>query len=182
MLSAMGLGELVKSRHSPFLQPVSATFAARSVRFMTTSRLSAQSERVYAITRGFSESTGAYSPPISALWLHFSVSHSGGLWVCALCRCDVGIDIEQHAARDHAALSRRFFHPNEIEYTRRGGTDAFYSVWTAKESYVKLLGTGIGGSFSHFSVVERGEISGDRLFARFTSIPVREGYSLTLCR
>ena len=79
-------------------------------------------------------------------------------------------------------LSRRFFHPNEIEYTRRGGTEAFYSVWTAKESYVKLLGTGIGGSFSHFSVVERGEISGDRLFARFTSIPVREGYSLTLCR
>ena len=48
-----GLGELVKSRHSPFLQPVSATFAARSVRFMTTSRLSAPSERVYAITRGF---------------------------------------------------------------------------------------------------------------------------------
>ena len=73
-------------------------------------------------------------------------------------------------------------HPNEIEYTRRGGTEAFYSVWTAKESYVKLLGTGIGGSFSHFSVVERGTISGDRLFARFTSIPVREGYSLTLCR
>ena len=102
--------------------------------------------------------------------------------MCALCRYDVGIDIEQHAARDNAALARRFFHPQEIEYTHRGGTEAFYSVWTAKESYVKLLGTGIGGSFSHFSVVERGEISGDRLFARFTSIPVREGYSLTLCR
>lgn len=118
----------------------------------------------------------------NAPWLHFSVSHSGGLWVCALCRYDVGIDIEQHAARDHTALARRFFHPQEIEYTHRSGMCAFYSVWTAKESYVKLLGMGIGGSFSHFSVVERGAISGDRLFARFTSIPVRDGYSLTLCR
>ena len=82
----------------------------------------------------------------NAPWLHFSVSHSGGLWVCALCRCEVGIDIEQYSARDYLSLAGRFFHPDETEYTERGG------------------------------------ISGGRLFARFTPIPVQKGYALTLCR
>ena len=156
---------------------------SRTERLIRLARLYA-AEEAMPLPQTLCIAKGEYGKPYfeNAPWLRFSVSHSGGLWVCALCRCDVGIDIEQHAARDHAALARRFFHPQEIEYTHRGGTGAFYSVWTAKESYVKLLSTGIGCSFSHFSVVERGTISGDRLFARFTSIPVRDGYSLTLCR
>ena len=121
----------------------------------------------------------------NAPWLHFSVSHSGGLWVCALCRYDVGIDIEQHAARDHAALSRRFFHPNEIEYTRRGGTEAFYSVWTAKESYVKLTGTGLSRDLRALMVdwnqnrVEEADRPG--WGSRFCEYPVPEDYFLSAC-
>lgn len=48
---------------------------------------------------------------------------------------------------------------------------------TAKESYVKLLGTGIDAGFMHFSVIENGRICGDRLFVRFTTIPSPAGYS-----
>ena len=121
---------------------------SRAERLIRLARLYA-AEEAMPLPQTLCIAKGEYGKPYfeNVPWLHFSVSHSGGLWVCALCRCDVGIDIEQHAARDHAALARRFFHPNEIEYTRRGGTEAFYSVWTAKESYVKLLGTGIEAAF-----------------------------------
>ena len=156
---------------------------SRTERLIRLAREYAAEEDV-PLPKKLSIARGEHGKPYfeNAPWLHFSVSHSGGLWVCALCRCEVGIDIEQHSARDYLSLAERFFHPDETEYTERGGVEAFYSVWTAKESYVKLLGTGIGGSFSHFSVIGRGGISGGRLFARFTPIPVQKGYALTLCR
>ena len=127
---------------------------------------------------------GALGKPAfqNAPWLRFSISHSGGIWACAFCRHDVGIDIEAHAERDCLSLARRFFQKDEIEYAARGGTEAFYEVWTAKESYVKLLGTGIDAGFMHFSVIENGRICGDRLFVRFTTIPSPAGYSFCLCR
>lgn len=118
----------------------------------------------------------------NAPWLHFSLSHSGKYWACAFCRFEVGLDIERIAARDHAALARRFFAPAEIEFAAAGGAQAFYAVWTAKESYVKLLGTGIGGSFAHFSTVENGALCGQKLFCRFTAVPAPQNYRITLCR
>ena len=89
---------------------------SRTERLIRLARLYA-AEEAMPLPQMLCIAKGEYGKPYfeNAPWLHFSVSHSGGLWVCALCRCDVGIDIEQHAARDHAALSRRFFHPNEIE-------------------------------------------------------------------
>lgn len=117
----------------------------------------------------------------NAPWLHFSVSHSGDIWACALCRFEVGIDIERVAKRDHVSLAQRFFSTEEIKHVS-SDANAFYSVWTAKESYVKLLGTGIGGSFSHFSVIHAGRIDGEHLFARFDAIPAPHGYTFTLCR
>ena len=86
---------------------------SRTERLIRLARLYA-AEEAMPLPQTLCIAKGEYGKPYfeNAPWLHFSVSHSGGLWVCALCRCDVGIDIEQHAARDHAALSRRFFHPN----------------------------------------------------------------------
>ena len=121
-------------------------------------------------------------PYLESRAVELSISHSGELWGCALSKEPVGLDIQLIREKGVCSVAKRFFHPEEYRYLQETGFSDFFSLWTAKESYVNLLGTGIGGSFSHFSVVERGTISGDRLFARFTSIPVREGYSLTLCR
>ena len=159
------------------------TNEGRKARLLRLAREYAEEELI-PLPETLKTAKGEYGKPYfaNAPWLHFSVSHSGGLWVCALCQCEVGIDIEQHASRDTVALAKRFFNSREKEYTYFGGIDKFYAVWTAKESYVKLLGTGIGGSFSHFSVIDGGRISGEKLFAAFDSIPVGEGYTATLCR
>lgn len=122
----------------------------------------------------------------NAPWLHFSISHSGGLWACAFSPHPVGLDMEDMRRKVNGGIIKRFFNPKEREYVKND--EAFFMVWTAKESYVKLLGTGIGGSFAHFSVVENGQISGEKLFAKFYDIPLPKSmdkagdFIITLCQ
>lgn len=108
---------------------------------------------------------------LDAPWLHFSISHSGSFWVCAISGSSVGVDLQEHrskgkrkAAAENESdglgrIAARFFHPAEAQYFRslaeagsRGREAAFYDIWAAKESYVKYTGEGIGKSFGEFSV------------------------------
>lgn len=52
------------------------------------------------------------------------------------------------------ALAERYFHPEEIKYIKNDGfsREKFYSVWTKKESFGKMLGTGLKGILSGFDV------------------------------
>lgn len=85
-----------------------------------------------------------------------SISHSGPYEVIAISDMPIGIDLQEHRAMDFEKLAKRFFHPEEIDFIRRGkGTDEasrFYTVWCAKEAYVKYTGTGIDGNFGSFSI------------------------------
>ncbi len=81
-------------------------------------------------------------------WLHFSVSHSGGLVAVGVSLDEIGIDIER--VRDRArlgAVTQRFLAQSEADGITRLApgqtTEAFHRVWTAKEAYVKALGTGL---------------------------------------
>ena len=70
----------------------------------------------------------------------FSLSHSGSWVVLAVCRDEVGVDIESiRPDRDTALIARRAFQPEEIA-AAGSGAGIFYRVWTAKESYLKMLG------------------------------------------
>ena len=114
--------------------------------------------------------------------LHFSISHSGMFWMCAFSGRPVGIDLQRHGSYvPPETLSRRFFHPLEDAFLQREGYQRFYDLWTAKESFVKFIGTGFYTEPETFSVVsESGEFptaSG----AQLRHIPFREGYSLCLC-
>ena len=62
-----------------------------------------------------------------------------------------------------------------------GGPEAFFSVWTAKESYVKLLGRGIDAEFSSFSVVDEGALLERLGEIEFRQIPLEVGYCMSLC-
>ena len=119
--------------------------------------------------------------------IHFSVSHSGDYWVCAVSRREVGLDIQFRGAEYRREIAKRFFHPEEYEYLESNDYRDFFTIWTAKESYVKFNGRGIGG-LSDFSVVSsftggetagriRGEISGIRI--RFFSFD--PDYCMCLC-
>lgn len=113
--------------------------------------------------------------------LHFSVSHSGAYWAVAFADQPVGLDIQEIRRQDYAGIARRWFHPAEQEYLRRQeGAEAFFALWSAKESYSKLLGTGINDDFAAFSVVDQGRLSaccGGALLRRPLCLP---GYSCCL--
>ena len=84
----------------------------------------------------------------------FSLSHSGERVLCALSDRAVGADI-QRLRPDHQALARRFFTAEEVAWleAQQERELAFTLLWSLKESYVKLLGSGIaGGHLDSFTV------------------------------
>lgn len=74
----------------------------------------------------------------------FSVSHSGGLALCALSSRRVGCDIELVRPRS-ANLPRYALGEKEYRwYLERGGRwEDFYTLWTLKEARVKCTGEGL---------------------------------------
>lgn len=83
---------------------------------------------------------------VSEPGIHFSLSHSGNWAVCALSDHPVGVDIErcEPGRRD---IASRFFHREEVRYLNTvlpsARDDAFYKLWTLKESFVKSTGRGL---------------------------------------
>jgi len=81
--------------------------------------------------------------------LHFNLSHSHNLALCAIAdQQPVGIDLEYLRPVAVADLAQRFFRPGEwatlatldgIEQQR-----TFFRYWTCKEAYLKACGDGLG--------------------------------------
>ena len=87
---------------------------------------------------------------------HFSLSHSGNMALCAVSDEEVGCDIELPRGYD-PAIARRFFHPAEQEWLfshpEAEQSDAFFRLWTCKESFVKALGLGLSLGLDSFAVI-----------------------------
>lgn len=76
--------------------------------------------------------------------IHFNLSHSGSLAVCAVADVPVGVDVE--TIHDHGdAVAQYCFQPAELEWLDRAPDRAlaFTRLWVRKESYIKLTGTGL---------------------------------------
>lgn len=76
--------------------------------------------------------------------LHFNLSHSGALALCALADRPVGADIEVIRPRS-AGLPAYVFRGAEYDRFLALGGDwgAFYTLWTEKESILKYTGEGL---------------------------------------
>lgn len=76
--------------------------------------------------------------------LQFSLSHSGGLSLCALADTPVGADVELVRPRS-PGLPRYALSQREYEwYEGRGSRwEDFYVLWTLKEARVKCTGEGL---------------------------------------
>lgn len=101
---------------------------------------------------------GKLSLPSSPL--RFNLSHSGSVLLIALAwDKDVGIDVE-HLRSDFAAeeLSALVFSPKEQAALCRvlpaERHPAFLRLWTAKEAYVKALGTGLSFPLPQLTLME----------------------------
>lgn len=82
--------------------------------------------------------------------LHFNLSHSGDLAVCAVGRAPLGVDIESlREIEDAESIASRFFTPREQEavlaLSRAEQSRAFLEIWTRKEAVLKAEGIGLAG-------------------------------------
>lgn len=114
----------------------------------------------YALgTDGFTLLQGEFGKPYvkERPEVHFNISHSGPWVVLAYGDREVGIDIEQiHMDAGKEKLARRFFTETEQAWIFQNQADwgpRFFQIWTAKESYLKYLGTGLCKSLQSFDVL-----------------------------
>ncbi|MBQ2863688.1 MAG: 4'-phosphopantetheinyl transferase superfamily protein, partial [Clostridia bacterium] len=88
------------------------------------------------------------APYIKGIDVHVSISHAGDYAVCAVADAPVGIDIEKIKPTNRR-IAERTFSKRELEYLGcegEMGDDAllrFFEIWTAKEAYAKMQGTGL---------------------------------------
>ena len=121
----------------------------------------------------------------------FNISHSGDWVVLAVAETDVGIDIEKIRPVNYR-VAKRFFSSREnslletLEGTEK--LNLFFDYWTLKESYLKLLGTGLTKSLSSFTVVRNNDkfvlkenIHNKREPVFFKQYNLAENYKLSVC-
>lgn len=84
---------------------------------------------------------------------NFSISHTNNTIVFISNELPIGIDIEK-INKGNLSLSKRFFTSNEYEHLKNSGNldIDFFKIWTMKESYIKMLGTGLYTSLSSFDI------------------------------
>jgi len=87
----------------------------------------------------------------------FNVTHSGDYVLLALAwGLAVGIDVEKHRDLDGSELSLHCFSPDEraalAALRPKERADAFFAVWTRKESVLKAMGVGLSFPLDQFSV------------------------------
>lgn len=76
--------------------------------------------------------------------VHFSISHSGETVLVVAARFPIGCDIEK-IKEAPMNVADKYFNQNEIEVIKSSSHPdlTFYTYWTIKESYLKLIGKGL---------------------------------------
>ena len=129
--------------------------------------------------------TGDYGKPYleNLEGVHFNISHSGQMAMCAVGNAPVGADIERIGIVTEI-LARRIL--SEEEWDRYAASwdkvRFFYQVWTLKEAYFKYCGTGLTDDIKSITVCPDG--SGIRSSVdgcQFVMINGIRGYQAAVC-
>ena len=107
--------------------------------------------------------------------VHFNLSHSGALALCAIAyRSEIGIDIE--CIRPDLAdmqTAKRYFSAREVAALRATPVDqqpeTFFTYWTCKEAYIKARGEGLSVALDQFTVSLTPEEPGGLIHAAWDS-------------
>ena len=143
------------------------------------------------LTEVFPISSGEHGKPYfpDRRDLHFNLSHSGDVALCALSDRDIGCDAEK-IRKPPFRVAEKFFSEEERKYVFSGGTEKertnrFFKVWTLKESALKATGSGFTYPASSSSVVDASgketalTVSGDVFTPR--AVTVARGYASAFC-
>ena len=90
-------------------------------------------------------------------YIHFNLSHSENMVVAVFADVEIGCDIEQ-IQKANILFAKRFFCLSEYNYvlsqpTQRLQCEAFYRLWTLKESFLKAVGAGLSVSLYDFEIL-----------------------------
>lgn len=83
--------------------------------------------------------------------IHFNISHSGNVAVCAVGRRALGVDVELVRPVKLPSFRRVLTQGEQQRLERCSGEERdreFFRIWTLKESYAKALGVGLGLDFT----------------------------------
>jgi len=135
------------------------------------------------ITQGREVLYEQYGKPYLPEGPFFNLSHSGDYVCLAVSESStVGIDIEQHRSEDFLSLGKTAFHADEIDFLEKEPTaERFFTIWTLKESYAKMVGTGFSVEPSSFCILpDKMRLPFEREVF-FKTFHVIEDYSLAVC-
>lgn len=127
------------------------------------------------------ELSPAGKPYAKNLPVHFSISHSGDIAVCAVSKNEIGVDIEKIRTVNPRTYER-FCTKSEAEYISTS-ENGFFEVWTLKEAYFKCIGTGLGADIKNvsFSVSER-EIICSQAGFELCFADIEKDYICSVCK
>ncbi len=94
--------------------------------------------------------------------VHFNLSHSGQIAICAVSACPVGVDV-QLISDFKEEICHRYFAPGEADFVLNEKDplkrkNNFFKVWALKEAYAKMTGGGLG-EFKKFEIDLSGGIN-----------------------
>lgn len=121
--------------------------------------------------------------------LHFNLSHSGSWVVCAVDKHPIGVDVERIQSID-LDISKNYFSPDEHQdlLAMEDKYSYFFTLWSLKESYIKIVGKGLSLPLNSFSIRFSGsdEIrikEEDRLLDNifFTQYQIDKDYKMAVC-
>ena len=97
---------------------------------------------------------GRYGKPETE-GIHFNLSHSKNMVVCAVSESMIGCDIEK-ISKLPEKVADRFFGENEIKHLKQISeekrSEEFFRLWTMKESYIKMTGEGLHLPLNRFEM------------------------------
>lgn len=118
--------------------------------------------------------------------LQFNISHSQEYALFGFTTGNlIGVDLEYFRKMpDAAKIAQRFFSPKEFDLiknlTPEQQSRAFLKLWTAKEAYLKAIGTGLTGSLANIEI-DFNEDSSTLLFAINGNTIAQNNWSIYSC-
>lgn len=122
--------------------------------------------------------------------IHFNLSHSHDMVVCVLSSQPVGCDIEKIKEKNDRIerIANRFFTGKECTYLNafqdNEKNQAFFRIWTIKESYIKMTGEGLRLGLDRFEIVFGKEVElyreGERCSCTIQEYEIPE-YKVSVC-
>lgn len=77
--------------------------------------------------------------------IHFSLSHSGSLWMCMVSNNRCGLDLQIVKDCNYKGISERYYSEDEKRYVDLCGINGFFQIWVRKEAFGKYTGQGFFG-------------------------------------